>query len=67
MHRYPIRVPLTRDEAQGRAAVPGGEWFHEWLRATRPDVVHFHTLVPGLELAEVKSAKAAGAPSRAWR
>jgi glycosyltransferase involved in cell wall biosynthesis len=61
VHRYPIRVPLTRDEAQGRAAVPGAKWFHEWLRATRPDVVHFHTLVPGLELAEVKAAKAAGA------
>ena len=61
VHRYPIRLPLTREEAQGRAAVPGGEWFHEWLRATRPDVVHFHTLVPGLELAEVKAAKAAGA------
>jgi glycosyltransferase involved in cell wall biosynthesis len=61
VHRYPIRLPLTREEAQGRAVVPGGEWFHEWLRATRPDVVHFHTLVPGLELAEVKAAKAAGA------
>ncbi len=61
VHRYPIRMPLTRDEAQGRAAVSGGEWFQEWLAATRPDVVHFHTLVPGLELAEVKVAKATGA------
>jgi glycosyltransferase involved in cell wall biosynthesis len=61
VHRYPIRLPLTREEAQGRAVVPGGKWFYEWLRATRPDVVHFHTLVPGLELAEVKAAKAAGA------
>ncbi len=61
VHRYPIRLPLTRDEAQGRAAVPGGEWFHEWVRATKPDVVHFHTLVPGLELAEVKAATATGA------
>jgi glycosyltransferase involved in cell wall biosynthesis len=61
VHRYPIRLPLTRGEARGRAEVPGGEWFQDWLRVTRPDVVHFHTLVPGLELAEVKSAKAYGA------
>jgi glycosyltransferase involved in cell wall biosynthesis len=61
VHRYPIRTPLTREQAQGRAPVAGSEWFHQWVRATRPDVVHFHTLVPGLELDEVKAAKAAGA------
>ncbi|MGB7220060.1 MAG: glycosyltransferase [Vicinamibacterales bacterium] len=59
--RFPIRTPLTRDEAQGRAPVDGSEWFHRWVRAARPDVVHFHTLVPGLELDEIKAAKAAGA------
>ncbi|OFV92017.1 MAG: hypothetical protein A3H95_18735 [Acidobacteria bacterium RIFCSPLOWO2_02_FULL_64_15] len=59
--RFPIRTPLTRDEAQGRAPVGGSEWFQQWVRAARPDVVHFHTLVPGLEIDEVKAAKAAGA------
>jgi glycosyltransferase involved in cell wall biosynthesis len=61
VHRFPIAHPLTRAEAQGRAAVRGSEWFHDWIRTTRPDVAHFHTLVPGLEIPELKAAKAAGA------
>ncbi len=59
--RFPIRTPLTRDQAQGRTAVDGSEWFRRWVRDVRPDVVHFHTLVPGLELDEVKAAKGTGA------
>src|SRR4029077_16886882 len=39
----------------------GSEWFHEWIRHARADVVHFHTLVPGLEIPAVGAAKAAGA------
>ena len=61
VHRFPIAHPLTRLEAQGRAPVRGSAWFHEWIAAARPDVVHFHTLVPGLELPELKAAKLAGA------
>jgi len=61
VHRFPIAMPLTRDEARGRAGARGGEWFREWIGRERPDVVHFHTLVPGLEIAEVAAAKAAGA------
>jgi glycosyltransferase involved in cell wall biosynthesis len=61
VHRYPIQMPLTREQAQGRSAVGGSDWFHRWVRTTGPDVVHFHTLVPGLELDEVKAAKASGA------
>jgi glycosyltransferase involved in cell wall biosynthesis len=59
--RFPVRTPLTRDQAQGRATVDGSEWFRQWVRDVQPDVVHFHTLVPGLELDEVKAAKATGA------
>ena len=61
VHRFPIAHPLTRSEAQGRTTVRGSEWFHDWVRTTGPDVVHFHTLVPGLEIPEIKAAKAAGA------
>ena len=61
VHRFPIGNPLTRREAQGRIRVRGSEWFHDWIAARRADVVHFHTLVPGLEIPEVKAAKRAGA------
>ena len=61
VHRFPIVTPLTRGEAQGRVPVRGSEWFREWVTATRPDVVHFHTLVPGLEIPELKAARSAGA------
>jgi glycosyltransferase involved in cell wall biosynthesis len=61
VYRYPIPVRVTRDEAQGRVTVRGAERFHEWLRRARPDVVHMHTYVTGLGLAELKVAKAIGA------
>jgi len=60
-YRYPIPARVTRDEAQGRVAVRGAERFHEWLRRAEPDVVHMHTYVTGLGVAEVRVAKAAGA------
>lgn len=60
-YRYPIPARVTRDEAQGRVAVRGAERFHEWLRRAEPDVVHMHTYVTGLGVAEVRAAKAAGA------
>jgi glycosyltransferase involved in cell wall biosynthesis len=61
VHRFPIPAELTRDEAQGRAEVRGSEWFRDWIGETRPDVAHFHTLVPGLEIPEVQAAKSTGA------
>jgi glycosyltransferase involved in cell wall biosynthesis len=61
VHRFPIASPLTRLEAQGRATVRGSAWFHDWIRGARADVVHFHTLVPGLEIPEIAAAKASGA------
>lgn len=61
VHRFPIPMQLTREQAQGRRDIPGSEWFVRWIASLRPDVVHFHTLVPGLELSEVRAAKAAAA------
>lgn len=59
--RYPIPSKPTRDEAQGRAPARGSEVFHTMLADEEPDVVHFHTLVTGLGIAEIKAAKDAGA------
>lgn len=59
--RYPIPLAPTRDAVQGEVAVRGAELFHEWLRAERPDVVHLHTFVTGLGLAEAEAARAARA------
>jgi glycosyltransferase involved in cell wall biosynthesis len=61
VYRYPIPPRVTRDEAQGRVTVRGAELFHEWLRRTSPDVVHVHTYVTGLGLAELRTAKKTGA------
>ena len=61
VYRYPIPAHVTRDEAQGRMPARGAEKFHEWLRRTGPDVVHMHTYVTGLGLAELRAAKATGA------
>ena len=59
--RYPIPSHPTRDECQGRVPVRGTDRFHEFLLATQPDVVHFHTLLTGLGLPELWAARAAGA------
>ena len=61
VYRYPIPARVTRDEAQGRVVVRGAELFHEWLRRAAPDVVHVHTYVTGLGLAELRAAKQIGA------
>ena len=61
VYRYPIAPRVTRDESQGRVIVRGAELFHEWLRRTQPDVVHMHTYVTGLGVAELRVAKALGA------
>lgn len=60
VHRYPTAKSLTRDEAQTRVPVRGSGWLRAWLGEMRPDVVHFHTFVPGMEFTEVAAAHAAG-------
>src|SRR5439155_1530845 len=57
--RYPIPAVPTRAEAQGRTRVRGAEAFHAWLACTRPDVVHVHSFVTGLGIAEVVAARRA--------
>ena len=59
--RFPVPAIPTRDEAQGRTPARGSEFFHELIRSERPDVVHFHTLVTGLGVAEMRVAKESGA------
>lgn len=59
--RFPTPAEPTRAEAQSRTATRGAEHFAEWLAAERPDVVHFHTFVPGLGRFEVQAARRLGA------
>lgn len=61
VYRYPIPAAPTRQECQGLVQVRGAERFHRWLATQRPDVVHAHTFVTGLGLAELRAAKSAGA------
>ena len=61
VYRYPIPSLVTREEAQGRVTVRGADRFHEWLRRKQADVVHMHTYVTGLGLAELRVAKGTGA------
>jgi glycosyltransferase involved in cell wall biosynthesis len=59
--RYPIPPRPSRRESQGRGRVRGAERLDAWFRRERPDVVHVHSLVTGLGLAEIRAARAAGA------
>src|SRR5262249_13362636 len=61
VYRYPIPLAPTRPESQGAVAVRGAADFHAWLGAARPAVVHFHSVVTGLGLAEILAARRAGA------
>jgi glycosyltransferase involved in cell wall biosynthesis len=59
--RYSTPVDPTRAEARGEQVVRGAELLHRWLERQRPDVVHFHTFVTGLDFEEVRAARMAGA------
>ncbi len=61
VYRYPTPARPTRDQCRGVTPARGADFFHRWLDQRRPDVVHFHTFVTGLGLAEVKRAKQGGA------
>jgi glycosyltransferase involved in cell wall biosynthesis len=61
VYRYPIPASPSRDEAQHVTSARGAEHFHEWLKQTRPDVVHFHTFVTGVGPHEIRAAREAGA------
>jgi glycosyltransferase involved in cell wall biosynthesis len=61
VYRYPVPSNPTRDEAQGRVAARGSEHFREWVAELKPDVAHFHSIVTGLGLNEMRAAKSSGA------
>ncbi|HUQ18815.1 MAG TPA: glycosyltransferase [Gemmatimonadaceae bacterium] len=61
VYRYPVPSNPTRDEAQGRVPARGSEHFRNWVADLKPDVAHFHSIVTGLGLAEMRAAKATGA------
>lgn len=61
VYRYPIPAQPTRAECQGDTVVRGAPAFHAWLAKQCAHIVHIHTFVTGLGLAEVKAAKATGA------
>ena len=58
--RYPVPEFATREEAQGDVVVRGAEHLHRFFADTKADVVHVHTFVTGLGLAEVLAARRAG-------
>ena len=59
--RYAIPATPTRAEARGEQTARGADAFHRWLAVQQPDIVHFHTFVTGLDLAEVQAARQTGA------
>jgi glycosyltransferase involved in cell wall biosynthesis len=61
VYRYPIPAAPNRAESQDLVVARGAERFHRWLAGQHPDVVHAHTFVTGLGLAELKAARQAGA------
>src|SRR5512140_3448019 len=56
--RYAISPPRSRDEAIGTIPVAGGERLSRWLADVHPDVLHVHSIVPGIGIAEIARAKA---------
>lgn len=61
VYRYPVASNPTRDEAQGKVPARGSEHFRQWVSELKPDVAHFHSIVTGLGLHEMRAAKSAGA------
>ncbi len=61
VYRFRIPQDLSRAQVQGKQEISGCENLHAWLRRFRPDVVHFHSLLPGLGLAEIQASRDSGA------
>src|ERR1700687_5753882 len=59
--RYPLRgSSATSDECQIRMRARGSEVLLEWLAKQRPDLLHVHTLLPGISVYEIEAARALG-------
>jgi glycosyltransferase involved in cell wall biosynthesis len=60
VYRYPVGRVASRAQAQGAEALPGAERLRAHLDRLRPELVHFHTLAPGLGMHEMRAARRAG-------
>ncbi|NUN94324.1 MAG: glycosyltransferase [Verrucomicrobiae bacterium] len=60
VYRYPAGATYRRAEAFGRRPPASAEILTRWLRATRPDLVHFHSWTHGAGYWHVRAARAAG-------
>jgi glycosyltransferase involved in cell wall biosynthesis len=59
--RYPLLGgSATRDECQARVPTRGSEVLLAWLEKQRPDILHVHTLLPGISVHEIEAARAMG-------
>jgi glycosyltransferase involved in cell wall biosynthesis len=58
--RYGIPRDLTRDEACHRTPIRGVDAFHEWLAASKPDLLHVHSFASGVGLPEIRHARRIG-------
>lgn len=59
--RFTLRgTTATRDECQTRVATRGSEVLLKWLAEQRPDLLHVHTLLPGITVYEIEAARAMG-------
>jgi glycosyltransferase involved in cell wall biosynthesis len=61
VYRYPVPTTPTRDEAQGNTPARGSEFFRAWLAELKPDIAHFHSIVTGMGIHELRAAGAGGA------
>lgn len=59
--RYPLLgESATRDECQARVPTRGSEALLAWLERERPDLLHVHTLLPGITVHEIEAARSMG-------
>jgi glycosyltransferase involved in cell wall biosynthesis len=61
VYRYPHPPAPTRAELHGDVTARSAERFHAWLAQQAPDVLHVHTLLPGLGVPELQIARSLGA------
>src|SRR4051812_37999097 len=55
--RYAIPAQPTRDEAHQHTVVRGASELHRWMAEMRPDILHVHSFVTGVGLAEIREAR----------
>ena len=59
--RYPLAgASATRDECQTRVSARGSELLIDWLAKQHPDLLHVHTLLPGISVYEIEAARSMG-------